>query len=528
MIGEGIIAEESKTYRKVSDHATNMIATIRYGDTSSGSYIFRDSLKYAYDVMGNISKVYENGKLTVSYTYDNLNRLVREDNKLFGKTWLYTYDNNGNILLKEEYEYCIKEVKELADALVSSEYCYKAHSDQLLHIIKRELAENGTYNETAEEITYDRLGNPLSYRGKNLTWQTGRRLITYGEYQFEYDGFGKRIKLTAPKKDNENGTYTVEYLYDRAGRLIKQSNGLEFLYDHTGVMGLKYTVDNEEKYYFYRKDSQQNIVGILDNSGKVVVRYTYDSWGNHDITVLDSSCEQLANLNPFRYRSYYYDTETDLYFLKTRYYDPEIGRFISIDGISYLNPNAINGLNLYAYCSNNPVMAIDPNGTLLFGLFLTAVAVQGLVLGYQKLQDIHYNDRAAKNQEYVFDNHLHINEDDLGQKRILNSTEYKDKLNQYDFGVEANCHQFTASLEEPNFKVVTLDGFYEVIYDYDGNIVTAPEDMGTYNYCPSQTSVIGHAVLDVLPWLIWGNTRDDSTTFIQRVYYMTEMNTWFK
>jgi RHS repeat-associated protein len=94
-----------------------------------------------------------------------------------------------------------------------------------------------------------------------------------------------------------------------------------------------------------------------------VVRYTYDSWGNHDITVLDSSCGHLANINPFRYRGYYYDTETDLYYLKTRYYDPEIGRFISIDGISYLNPNAINGLNLYAYCYNNPVYYIDKTGT---------------------------------------------------------------------------------------------------------------------------------------------------------------------
>ena len=381
MIGASVIAEESKTYRKIGDHTTDMIATIRYGDTSTGSYIFRDSLKYAYDVMGNISKVYENGKLTVSYTYDNLNRLVREDNKLFGKTWLYTYDNNGNILLKEEYEYCIKEVKELADALVSSEYCYKANSDQLLRIIKREMAENGTYNETVKEISYDNtIGNPLFYRGKNLTWQMGRRLVAYGECQFEYDGFGKRIKLTAPNKDDEDKTHTVEYLYDRAGRLIKQSNGLEFFYDHTGVMGLEY----EEKYYFYRKDSQQNIVAILDNSGKVVVRYTYDSWGNHDITVLDSSCEQLANLNPFRYRSYYYDTDTDLYFLKTRYYDPEIGRFISIDGISYLNPNAINGLNLYAYCKNNPAMYIDSNGT--DAILITAYGKEGLfIFGHSAL-----------------------------------------------------------------------------------------------------------------------------------------------
>ena len=71
----------------------------------------------------------------------------------------------------------------------------------------------------------------------------------------------------------------------------------------------------------------------------------------------------LKEIEPFRYRSYYYDTETGLYFLKTRYYDPETGRFITIDDISYLAPDTINGLNLYAYCGNNPVMNVDPKGT---------------------------------------------------------------------------------------------------------------------------------------------------------------------
>ena len=70
----------------------------------------------------------------------------------------------------------------------------------------------------------------------------------------------------------------------------------------------------------------------------------------------------IGNKNPFRYRSYYFDTETGLYYLKSRYYDPEICRFITIDDISYIDPETINGLNLYAYCGNNPVMFSDPNG----------------------------------------------------------------------------------------------------------------------------------------------------------------------
>lgn len=71
----------------------------------------------------------------------------------------------------------------------------------------------------------------------------------------------------------------------------------------------------------------------------------------------------IGTLNPFRYRSYYFDVETNLYYLQTRYYDPELGRFISADSIEYLDPETLGGLNLYAYCGNNPVMNIDKLGS---------------------------------------------------------------------------------------------------------------------------------------------------------------------
>ena len=89
----------------------------------------------------------------------------------------------------------------------------------------------------------------------------------------------------------------------------------KFLYDHTGVFAVKHN----NATYFYRKDVQANIVALLDNSGAVVVEYKYDAWGKCQTTVVDSTATEIANLNPFRYRGYYYDTETNLYFLKTRY-----------------------------------------------------------------------------------------------------------------------------------------------------------------------------------------------------------------
>ena len=166
---------------------------------------------------------------------------------------------------------------------------------------------------------------------------------------------------------------------------------MEFIYDQSGIAGIKYN----NATYFYRKDAQGNIAAILDSNENVVVKYKYDAWGNHAVLYLNKVNDKeqyseadeaafdenyaknktLAELNPFRYRGYYYDAETGLYFLKTRYYDPEVGRFITIDDISYIDPETINGLNLYAYCGNNPVMRVDENGTSFWDWLLGAAIV---------------------------------------------------------------------------------------------------------------------------------------------------------
>ncbi|MFQ9477003.1 RHS repeat-associated core domain-containing protein [Barnesiella intestinihominis] len=96
-------------------------------------------------------------------------------------------------------------------------------------------------------------------------------------------------------------------------------------------------------------------------------------WGDIDITENMSYNSSVAKLNPFRYRGYYYDAETGLYYLNSRYYDPSIGRFINADDISYIQPTDINGLNLFAYCGNNPVMYTDPEGTWSWSSFWRGV-----------------------------------------------------------------------------------------------------------------------------------------------------------
>ena len=112
-----------------------------------------------------------------------------------------------------------------------------------------------------------------------------------------------------------------------------------------------------------------------------MVEYKYDAWGDHKIELSEAMYQELAKANPIRYRGYYYDEETGLYYLKSRYYDPETGRFITIDDISYLDPETINGLNLYAYCGNNPVMNVDPNGTFFWMIFLGAMLAGALFGG---------------------------------------------------------------------------------------------------------------------------------------------------
>lgn len=178
--------------------------------------------------------------------------------------------------------------------------------------------------------------------------------------------------------------------------MLKQNSGIEFFYDAGGVAGLKYNGVT----YFYRKDAQGNIIAILNASGEVVVKYFYDAWGNQKILYLnyrdskrvydDVSVSpygaaydynrELGKLNPFRYRGYYYDTETGLYFLQTRYYDPEVGRFISQDSLEYADPETTNGLNLYAYCGNNPVMNVDPTGEFFITFLFVTLGI-GLVAG---------------------------------------------------------------------------------------------------------------------------------------------------
>jgi RHS repeat-associated protein len=144
------------------------------------------------------------------------------------------------------------------------------------------------------------------------------------------------------------------------------------------LYGFNYNGNN----YYYLKDCFNTIYGIIDNEGNVIVKYKYTAYGQL-ISVVDGSQDNLSQKNPFLYKGYYYDVETGLFMMGHRYYSPELCRFIQPDDIEYLNPSSINGLNLYCYCFNNPIMYVDSSGHFPVAIEVINTIVDGAASLYE-------------------------------------------------------------------------------------------------------------------------------------------------
>ena len=169
----------------------------------------------------------------------------------------------------------------------------------------------------------------------------------------QYNADGKRISKTV------NGA-TTEYFLN-GSQILAQKTGestIWFFYDSEGNrIGM---IRNGYAFY-YMYNLQGDVIGLMDaRNGRIVARYTYDAWGK--CTVQNADGWTAGDANPFRYRGYYYDTETGLYYLNSRYYDPEVGRFISADNAISGTGESVQGYNLFSYCFNNPVNMEDPTG----------------------------------------------------------------------------------------------------------------------------------------------------------------------
>lgn len=174
-----------------------------------------------------------------------------------------------------------------------------------------------------------------------------------------------------------NGQYTDRYIFDgtRVVGMERTKNGssvkdvYHFMYDEMGNIwsAICYVGGSTSPIrYYYRTNAQGDVKQIVDSDSNVIAYYAYDAWGRplaildgNDKTITDTS--HFAIVNPFRYRGYIYDNETGFYCLQSRYYDPEIGRFVNADGYIYTGQSEY-GYNMYAYCNNNPVMYDDASG----------------------------------------------------------------------------------------------------------------------------------------------------------------------
>ena len=362
-----LLRKERIIYRQIGERSTNVPSSVYYDSFSSGVKTSSTNIKYKYDSSNNITEIIENGVLVNKYQYDSLNRLIREDNRKLNKSFFFAYDNNGNLLSKKDADYTLAKKDEILSFNNEVDCLYDG--DKLISF-------------DGESIIYDQYNRPTNYRGSTILWD-GNKLVQFNNLAFSYDGLGRRISKGS-----------ISYLYDSNGQLIGQNNQgdtLIFAYDYSGIVGFKYNGVE----YIYKKNIQGDVIGIIRvDSNQLVASYVYDAWGNH--AVLDESGNVTTNhshigfINPFRYRSYYFDDETGLYYLKSRYYDPTTCRFISMDNLNYLNPSVVNGLNLWIYCFDNPVSFVDSNGSnpewwqwLISGLAIGVGAVLCFVPGGQ-------------------------------------------------------------------------------------------------------------------------------------------------
>lgn len=312
--------------------------------------------------------------ITTNVIYSEENNILINSYLNFGLDFLVKYDDKGNIIADEKNTYEYDEVGQLVSTIGnnSSSYIYDDRSNILTKIVENEITTFSYSNDgwrdqltsvNGNALTYDANGNLISYDGKEYNWNYGKCLesITDEEstYNYTYDENGIRTSKTingvTTNYDTLNGKILAQYNND-------SNNHIYFQYYNDTPIGFELN----DIQYFYISNINGDIVGITDADGKLLAKYFYDEWGklSNIETAEENNEEQLsiAEINPLRYRGYYYDSETGMYYIQSRYYDPDLCRFISADDFENLSTNKKQLTNTYLYCFNNPIMYIDYNG----------------------------------------------------------------------------------------------------------------------------------------------------------------------
>ena len=329
----GSVMTKAYNFGTSSGYRTALPNFVNYRDPD-GNLIYGDYC--VYDGNGRIVSIADSGNTSsvrATYGYDEQGQLTSA--AVGGTRYAYTYDTAGNLITK-------------TDGGTSHSYTYG----------------NGAWRDLltaydGKSITYSG-GNPTKYyNGSTFTWTQGRKLATAKvgntNISYTYDMAGVRSSKTV-------GSTTYKYT-TLSGLVTRQTGGnatIDFVYDESNQpLAMKYN----GKVYYYVLNAQGDVVRIVDGSRNVVASYSYDPWGK-----LLSSSGTLANVNPLRYRGYYYDRETGFYYLQSRYYDPAIGRFINADSYASTDMVGLLSTNMFSYCENNPVMRVDPTGELFWDI----------------------------------------------------------------------------------------------------------------------------------------------------------------
>ena len=243
-----------------------------------------------------------------------------------------------------------------------------------------DLLTSVTANGTTKDVLYEgqsqtsdlpSSGNPVTYyNGKDytFTWTKGRQLasatVDGKQVSYTYDMSGVRTSKTV------NGTtYNYTTLSGKVMRQTWGSKSLEFVYDDGNQpFAMIYNDGSTTTLYYYVLNAQGDVIALLNANGTLAASYNYGAWGNYSVHGADgkktTDATFIGHINPLRYRGYYYDRETRLYYLQSRYYDFANCRFINADTFATTDANGFLSANMFAYCENNPIMRTDEDGEI--------------------------------------------------------------------------------------------------------------------------------------------------------------------